>query len=156
MLEWSWPAMSWNNAEFIDGWLKILNGQIGSFTFAPRQPYNFTTTGLTLATIGYNYNGTISVKGWAANAGTGLRKGQYFQIGTQLLQVTEAAAFTDANGAATISFAPELRQQYAVGTIVNFVNPVGVFGLTSSEGQSYTLTRDQACEFGPVQAREVV
>jgi hypothetical protein len=156
MLEWAWPPMTWAKAENIQGWLQSLDGQNGSFRFAPRQPFQFGNVSTTLAIIGYSYNSTISVKGWGANAATSLRKGQYFQIGDQLLQIVEAGAFADATGTTTIGFAPTLRRQFPAGTVVNFVNPTGVFGLNTSDGAGYSLTPDRAPEFGPVQAREII
>lgn len=156
VLEWTWPAMTFAKAEAIDGWLQGLKGQVGTFRYAPVQRYSYATTGTTLATAAFNYQDTITVKGWGANLATSLRVGQFFQIGDQLLQIIEAGAFADASGTITLTFAPELRKNFAVGTAVNFVNPVGVFRLATSDGHGFTLTPDRIPEFGTIQAREAV
>ena len=155
-LEWSWPAMTHTEAQTIGAWLDSLNGQIGSFTYAPRNAVGGMPTGRTLATIGYAYNDNISVGGWAANATSTLKAGQYFQIGTQLLRITTVAANADASGRVLIEFAPRLRIAYAVGTAVNFVAPVGTFRLTNSSGTGFTLDPDRAPSFGNITAVEVV
>lgn len=155
-LEWKWPAISFANAEQLDAWLLSLKGQAGSFRYSPRGSRGYATTGTSLALPGYAYNDTISVKGWTANAATGLRLGQWMTIGTQLLRIIEASAFANASGAATITVAPFLRSTFAAGTAVNFTAPYGVFSLATPEGHGYTLTPDRLCEFGSIQAREVV
>ena len=156
VLEWTWPPVTFERAETLSAWLLSLKGQSGTFTYAPIQRYGFGNTALTLAIPAYSYQDTISVKGWAANAGTGLRTGQFFQIGDQLLRIVEAGAFADGNGAATISFVPELRTGFVTGTALNFVTPKGVFRLGTSDGIGYTLTPDRTPDFGNIQAREAV
>lgn len=155
-LEWTWPSMSLAKAEACAGWLLSLKGQIGSFRYSPRQHVRSTLVGITLAQPGYAYNDTIRVKGWAANAATGLRVGQWLSIGTQLLRVIEAGAFADAAGATTITVSPFLRATFATGTAVEFVAPAGVFSLATPDGHGYTLTPDRSPQFGAIQAREVV
>lgn len=155
-LTWTWPPVSHAQAETLSAWLLSLKGQTGSFRYSPRQRYAYATTGLTLALPGYAFNDTISVKGWGAGAPTGLRAGQYFTIGTQLLRIVQAAAFADGAGAATIVFESFLRQTIAANTAVNFTAPFGVFRLATSDGLDPTLTPDRILEFGPINAREVV
>ena len=155
-LQWTWPPVTFERAETIAGWLLSLKGQVGTFRYAPRQHHAFTMSGTTLARPGYSYSDMISAKGWAANTATGLRVGQYFSIGNQLLRIIEAGAFADANGAVTISFAPELRATFSAGAPVNFTSPSGVFRLASSETPGYTLTPDRLPEFGTIQASEAV
>ncbi len=156
VLDWTWPPMTFVRAEAISAWLLSLKGQQGTFRFAPTQRYAYNITGTTLASPGYSYQDTISVKGWAANVATNLRAGQYFQIGDQLLRILEASAFADANGAVTIVFAPELRRDFPADTAVNFTTPTGVFRLGTSDGLGYTLTPDRLPEFGTITAREAV
>ena len=155
-LEWTWGAMSHVRAEALAGWLDSLNGQVGTFTYAPRQSVTSTLTGKSLGAAAYGYNKTISATGWAANAPSTLRVGQFLQIGSQLLRITGAGAKADASGKVTISFEPELRVNYTNGTALNFINPTGTFRLNSSEGAGYTLTPDRVPELGSFQAREVV
>ncbi|MBR2269172.1 hypothetical protein [Sphingobium sp.] len=45
---------------------------------------------------------------------------------------------------------------YAVGTAVEFANPVGLFRLNISDGQTYTLTPGALAEFGTITATEAV
>lgn len=155
-LAWTWPAVSHSKAEELDAWLLSLKGQAGSFRYSPRGSRGSNLTGKTLALPGYAYNDTISVKGWAANQATSLRLGQWLTIGTQLLRIVEAGAFADANGAVTITVSPFLRTTFPIDTAVNFNAPYGVFSLASADGLGFTLTPDRACEFGTLQAREVV
>ncbi len=155
-LEWTWPAMTFADAETISAWLLALKGQAGSFRYSPRGSRGSNLTGKTLAVPGYAYNDTISVKGWTANQATSLRLGQWMTIGTQLLRIVEASAFADANGAVTITVSPFLRTTYPTDTAINFTAPYGVFSLATADGLGYTLTPDRAPEFGTLQAREVV
>lgn len=148
--------MTHAKAERIDAWLQSLKGQIGTFRFTPRQTIKYALTGLSLAIRGYAYNDTVSVKGFAPGTATGLRLGQYFTIGEQLLQIVEAGAVADANGAVTVSFEPALRANYDAGALVNFATPTGLFKLASADGVAYTLTPDRAPDFGMIQAREVI
>ncbi|MDG2532075.1 hypothetical protein P6144_00295 [Sphingomonas sp. HITSZ_GF] len=156
VLEWSWPPMTFAEAETTSGWILSLKGQIGTFRYHPRQRLASALSGKTLAIQGYAYNDTISVGGWSANAGSGLRIGQFFQLGDQLLRIVAAGANADAAGKVTISFEPELRLNYTSGTAVNFANPSGTFRLSTADGLGYTLTPDKMPEFGTIQAREVV
>lgn len=156
VLEWTWPVMTLERAEEVSAWLASLRGQIGSFRYRPRQAYQSSLTTITVATTAFAYNGALQAQGWAAGAQSTLRAGQFFQLGTQLLQITEAAAFADASGKVLIEFEPQLRINYPVNTPINFVNPAGVFCLTDSAAQAYTLTPDYAPEFGTIVAREQI
>lgn len=153
-LSWSWPRMSHSDAEGVNAWITKLKGQVGTFKFYPYQAYAYLKSGLSLAQSGYAYNDTIQVAGWTPTTATGLRAGQYFQIDSQLLVITDAAAGSDANGLATISFAPELRLTYAAGTTVNFNNPCGVFRLAAGEGLGFGLDPDRTPEFSSMSAME--
>lgn len=155
-LEWSWAAMPHIRAEAVTAWLNSLNGQAGTFTYAPYQSVKSTVAGKTLASAASPYATTLLATGWGANATTGLRAGQYFQLGTQLLLITTANVSADANGQVTIGFQPELRDTFAAGAALNFTNPVGTFRLNSSDGAGFTLTPDRKPELGTYQAREVI
>ena len=156
MLEWTWPQMTFEKAEGVAAWLQSLKGQIGTFRYAPRQSRAYIKGPLTLATNGYAYGDTISILGFASSGATGFRLGQFFQLGDQLLQIVVAPANAAVNGAATISFEPELRRDFAGGTAVNFINPSGLFRLASSSGIGFTLDPDKLPIFGTIQAREAV
>lgn len=154
-LQWSWPRMPLYSAERIAAWGLSLKGQSGSFRFYPRQ-YASELTGHSLAAPGYQYNDTISAGGWVAGAASGLRPGQWFSIGDQLLRLVDAAATADDSGHVTISFEPFLRIVYAPATAINFTSPSGLFRLNDSNGLAYTLDPDRLPDFGTIAAREVV
>lgn len=156
LVEFSWPPMTLANAEILSAWLLSLKGQVGSFRYAPRQAYASSLTGRTLALPGYAYNDTISAGGWAANAPSTLRVGQFLQVSNQLLRITTANSVADASGRVTISFEPSLRVNVAQGEPVTFVSPKGLFRLAGSETPTYTLNSDKLAEFGAIQCREVV
>lgn len=156
MLEWTWPQMTFAKAEALAAWIQGLKGQVGTFRYAPRQAGTFTNGNTTLALKAFAYNDTISVGGFGASASTGLRLGQFLQIGDQLLQIVSAPVNADVNGAATISFEPELRRDFAAGTAVNLVNPAGLFRLAASGGMGFTLDPDRLPTFGTLQAREAI
>jgi hypothetical protein len=156
VLEWTWPQMPQAVAEGIAAWLTSLKGQVGTFRYAPRQSAVSPISGIVTRQRAFAYNDTISVSGFSPSAATGLRLGQFFQIGTQLLQIVSAPALADINGAATISFEPELRLDYVANTSVNFSNPRGLFRLASADGVGFTLDPDKLPTFGTVQAKEAV
>lgn len=156
MLEWTWPRMPHLDAEIVHAWLNALQGQVGTFRYFPKRAFNSSITGKTLALPGYAYGSTVSIGGWTPNAQSGLRVGQYFQIGDQLLQIVSSAAVADGAGKVTVEFQPSLRSNFAQGAAVNLSNPSGLFRLMSSDGLGYTLDPDRAPEFGTIQAREVV
>lgn len=154
-LEWQWPQMKHAQAEAVIAWLISLRGQIGTFRYRPRQSVASNLSGRTLAVAGYAYNNAISVGGWAAGGSTLLRAGQFFQVGDQLLRITDAAKNADGSGRVTISFEPELRRNVAAGAAVNFANPAGLFRLASPDGAGFTLDPDRLPDLGTIQAREV-
>ena len=157
MLEWNWPPMAYTRAVGINAWIASLNGQVETFRFRPTQPYDTTPLSMRYtASIGYQYNKSVVVGGWAANAESQLFTGQYLQIGEQLLMITAASAVADANGRVIIEFAPWLRLTYPPGTTVNFVNPAGVFRLAEGSGLGFTLDPDRAPTFGTLRAVEAV
>ena len=153
-LSWNWPRMTHDLAEGVNAWILKLNGEVGTFRYYPTQSRVSTLSDMSLAVAGYAYNTAVSVGGWAANAASGLRPGQYFQIGNQLLLVTDAAANADANGQVIINFAPELRTAFPVATSVNFANPCGVFRMNTSEGLGFGLDPDRRPDFSSIAARE--
>jgi hypothetical protein len=156
LLTWTWPQMMQPKAESVRAWLNSLRGQVGTFRYAPRQAIKSTLTGRTVAETAYAYNNSARIGGWSANAASQLRLGQYFQIGPQLFEITSAPASADANGRCLIEFEPALRMSYAVGTAVELANPVGLFRLNISDGQTYTLSPGALAEFGTITATEAV
>lgn len=149
--------MPYREAAGIDAWLASLNGQENTFRYRPIQPFDTSPLAMRFTTsIGYQYNRQVVVGGWAANAPSLLFRGQYLQIGEQLLLITSAAAQADASGRVIIEFDPWLRAQYPSGTTVNFVNPAGVFRLAQSSGLGFTLDPDRTPSFGNLNAVEAV
>jgi hypothetical protein len=144
------------DAELVRAWLNSLRGQIGTFRYFPRKAFVSTVTGKTLALAGYAYSNTISIGGWTANQASGLRVGQFFTIGDQLLTISSAGAVADSTGKVTLEFEPPLRKTFATATDVNFATPSALFRLSTSDAAGFTLTPDRAVNFGTVQAREVV
>jgi len=155
-LEFTFPVMRASKAESVAAWINSLYGQIGSFLYYPRQSFTSALTGRNLAKAGYAYGSAINATGWTANGASGLRLGQYFNIGNQLLQITSAAASADGSGQVLIEFQPELRETFAAGTAINFATPSIPLRLTTSDGQGYTLTPDKLADFGTLQAAEAV
>jgi hypothetical protein len=155
-IEWTWPRMSVPKAEAIVGWSLKLKGMIGTFKFYPNRTIVSQLVGRSLAIIGFAYNDTVSIGGWTAGQLSTLRVGQWFTIGDQLLQITDAGAVADSAGKVTVSFQPELRKDYPLYTPVEFVKPYGVFRMSKSESLAYTLDPDRRPDFGTCQAREDV
>lgn len=126
-----------------------------AFTTSIRPPGRTTRTSLELNAPTYP-NPTVQLQGWAAGEASTLRLGQYFQIGEQLVVVTEAAIAADAGGKVTVSFAPQLRRNYASGTALNFTTPSGVFRLNAGSDLGFTIDPDRVPEFSSMTAREVI
>jgi hypothetical protein len=76
----------------------------------------------------------LVTRGWQPNVYGQLNPGDYIQVGLRLHQVT-AQVNSDSSGNATISIWPSLRETPADGTALGFVNPVGVFRLSSNKRQ---------------------
>lgn len=148
--------MTFANAEKVAAWIASLRGMEGTFLYRPRQRLTSTLTGRTIATKAFAYNRALVAQGWAANEVSGLRVGQFLQVGSQLVRLIEAPLLADANGRVTISFEPELRIDYAQGSAINFVNPAGMFSLSSSDDMGYTLNPDRIPTFPTMSAKEAV
>lgn len=155
-LEFAWPRMTRLDAERCAAWLESLSGQVGTFRYQPRQALVSSLTGRTLAQAGFADTSAVRVGGWGANSASGLRVGQFFQIGTQLLRVVTAPVQADSSGRCLIEFSTPLRVNFAAGVAVDFNSPEGLFRLAASEGNGYTVTPDRLPEFGVIVAREAV
>ena len=155
-LEVTWPRMTHQQAQVIQAWINSLKGQVGTFRYSPRSSVNRALTGVTLALAAYGYAETAKMGGWPANGATGLSVGQFFSVGDQLLQITAAPVFADANGQVLIEFEPMLRRTFNSGTSVNFTTPSGVFRLITPEGPAFTLDPDRQPEFPSLQAKEAI
>jgi hypothetical protein len=75
---------------------------------------------------------TLNTRGWGANAFRLLLPGDGIQVGTRLHKVINPVN-SDANGKATISIWPSLREQPNDGQQVIINNPQGLFRLASNK-----------------------
>lgn len=156
LLEFNWPRMTHADADSIQAWLDRLAGQLGSFTYSPRNAVRYNLPNRTLALAAFSYSNTVSIGGWAANADSGLRGGNYVQIGPRLHRVVAGPSNADANGRCVVEVQPQIRQSLPVGTAVKFNNPKGTFRLSSSDGYGYSLDTDRAPSFPTIQAKEAL
>ena len=155
-LQFTWPRMTFPQAEVCNAWLDSLRGMVGTFYYQPQAAYTSNVTGITLSAAGYAYNNAVSGSGWAAGGASGLRLGQYLQIDDQLLRITTAPANADASGHCTIEFEPALRTDFAAGTAINFTDPHGKFRLATADGYSFSLDSDRLPTFETIVALEAV
>jgi hypothetical protein len=155
-LEFTWPRMTAADAEKCAAWLDSLSGQVGTFRYSPRQAYASALTGRTLAQSAFADTSAVRLAGWPANSASGLRVGQLFQLGTQLLRIITAPSQADANGRCIVEFSTPLRANFNAGAAVDFTSPEGLFRLSASEGNGYTLTPDRLPDFGTIVAKEAV
>lgn len=156
VLEFVWPRMSHGDADRVAAWLDSLKGQIGTFTYTPRNAYRSALTGRTLALAAYSYSDTVSVGGWASNSPSDLFLGQYCQIGERLHRITSAPANADASGRCLIEVVPQVRKTQNAGTAVEFVKPKGTFRLTTADSYAYTLDTDRQPSFPTINAKEAL
>lgn len=156
VLEVAWPRMTHPQAQVVQGWINSLQGQVGTFRYSPRSSVNNPLTGRTLTSAAYGYSTTTRLSGWAAAGASGLSVGQFFSLGSQLLQITAAPAVADANGQVLVEFVPMLRGTFTAGTAINFANPSGEFRMTSAEGPAFTLDTDKKPEFPTLMAKEAI
>jgi hypothetical protein len=73
----------------------------------------------------------LVTRGWKPNSYRLLLPGDHFQIGYRLHRVCEVAN-SDANGNATLTIWPSIRETPADGTALNLKAPVGLFRLTAN------------------------
>ena len=159
-LELNFSRMAISKAEVLAAWLDTLQGSYGTFSYVPTTSVTANANTLTLSSVAYPTTQTISVQGFPASGATGLRVGQYVQVGTQLLRIATAPEKADASGNATIEFNPPLRAQYAAGEPFITAAPKGVFRLDASDtdgmGSGFQVDPDWAPEFTTVKAVEVI
>jgi hypothetical protein len=119
------------NARTLSAFFDALGGPVTAFIF--RDPSILNPTGLGTPQVnGAGQAGTTLVTdGWA---GTGLRAGDFFSLGTgsntRLYRVTANAV--PVAGAATLSFVPALRTSPADNAALNVVNPGVLLRATSA------------------------
>ncbi|MFC6644135.1 hypothetical protein ACFQBQ_00720 [Granulicella cerasi] len=96
---------------------------------------------------------TLSTKGWTPNSYRLLLPGDYLQVGYRLHRVIDVVN-SDANGDATISLWPSLREAVTDGQAIILNNPRGLFRMSDNK-QSITIdeTRYGALTLTVVEAR---
>lgn len=96
---------------------------------------------------------TLVTKGWTPNSYRLLLPGDYLQVGFRLHRVLDVVN-SDANGDATISIWPSLRDTLADGQAIVLNEPVGLFRMADNK-QSMLVdeTRMGAASFNIVEAR---
>jgi hypothetical protein len=156
VLEFDWPRMSHADADRIQAWIDSLRGQLGSFTYTPRNSFKSALAGRTVAQAAFSYANTVNMGGWAAGAVSGLNLGQYCQIGERLHRITSAPAYADANGRCLVEVTPQVRKTQAAGTAIEFANPRGTFRLISADSYGYSLDIDRRPSFPTIQAKEAL
>lgn len=156
VLEFDWPRMSHADADRIQAWIDSLRGQLGSFTYTPRNSFKSAFIGRAVAQTAFSYANTVSMGGWAAGAASGLSLGQYCHIGERLHRITSAPQNASAAGTCLVEVSPVVRKTQAVGTTIEFVNPKGTFRLGSADSYGYTLDPDRRPSFPTIQAKEAL
>lgn len=96
---------------------------------------------------------TLNTRGWTPNCFRLLLPGDYLQVGYRLHRVLEPVN-SDANGKATISLWPSLRDPLTDGQQITLNKPVGLFRMADNK-QSVTIdeTHLGAVSFNVVEAR---
>jgi hypothetical protein len=152
----NWARMGLDKAEPLAAWLDSLQGAYGSFYYTPVFSVYDVGVELSLASDTYATSNVASISGWAANAPTKLRVGQYISIDKQLLRIAATPLAADSTGKATVEFNPPLRASYGTGTTVVTAYPRGVFRLDQRDGSGFQLDPDRIPEFTTLNAIEVI
>lgn len=151
------PAMRLANAEKWAAWLDSLNGQEGTFRYAPSQSATSALSGITLDSAIAAGQTVIDLAGWSALAASTLRVGQMLTCGA-LFRILSAPANADAGGVCQVEVAPPVRLAYAGGTAVEFgasYAPRGLFRLAEPP-PGYTQGADGWCTFPVLNAEEAL
>jgi hypothetical protein len=77
---------------------------------------------------------TLYTKGWAASSNGVLLAGDYFQVGYRLYRVLDTVN-SNSSGKAGINIFPSLREIPIDGTVLNLINPKGIFRLASNQNK---------------------
>lgn len=153
-LGFSFPRMRHGQAEQVAAWLSSLQGRKGTFYYRPKVAEVLTGLRPPLSASLFYPGNVAQLGGFAPNAATRLRPGRWFSIGDQLFRVTAAPANADGAGLALIEFEPYARMTYVGGTLANFVDPAGRFGLEVDEADGFELDPDRLPELASIMAVE--
>jgi hypothetical protein len=96
---------------------------------------------------------TLNTKGWTPNSYRLLLTGDYLQVGYRLHRVLDTVN-SDANGDATISIFPSLRDPLTDGEQIILNNPKGLFRMQENkQSMLIDVSHMGGCSFNVVEAR---
>lgn len=125
-------AMSYAVASDVWGWLQALNGQVGTFTFAPpaARRQRGRATGAPLVDGASQTGTTLSTDGWTPSVEGILLRGDWISISDRLYTAT-ADADSGADGSADLELWPAIDTAPSDDTTIETSECRGVFRLTS-------------------------
>lgn len=148
--------MAFADAEVWAAKLDSLRGHVGTFEYSPAQSQTSSLTSRTLGLELNKYANVARLGGWANDAASGLRIGQFMQIGNQLLRLTAAPAQADESGYCDVEFEPYARADYESASAVEFVAPKGLFRLGSVDQGGYSVDISRIPSLATILAVEVL
>jgi hypothetical protein len=124
--------------------LRGMSGRFFGYDPSARTPRGVATG--TPIVNGAGQTGTsLITSGWTINITNILKAGDYFQVGTELKQMTQDVNSSGA-GAATLVFEPPLRNAPSNGAPIITINPVCIMMLNSDEQAAWDI--DTALHYG--------
>ena len=125
----------------LNGFLTRLQGKSGRVHIVPSdwEPLGTAAGSPTLSTAASAGNIAISTTGWDANQSEALAIGDHFELNGELKQVTQTVS-SDANGDATVNFAPALRADIGSGSALRLQEPRAVMMLANDEQASRQIS----------------
>ncbi|WP_263378696.1 hypothetical protein [Granulicella paludicola] len=150
------PQMVESDAMVWTAFLSELRGMMNSFYLG--DPLRVQPSGSALGSPVVNgvnaaMATTLNTRGWTANSTGLLLPGDMLQIGVRLHRVLDAVN-ADANGDASISIWPSIREATTDGQAIILNNPQGLFRLAENRRSSLTTeTRLSGISFKAVEAR---
>ena len=132
--EVSLPSLTTAQVGAWTAWLGQMRGQVGlTWLGHPLYAVPFGSALGTPLVNGANQAGrSLVTNGWTPSKTGLLLPGDYFQIGVRLHMVLSQVN-SDANGSATISIWPQIRETPVNASPINLSNPQGLFALTTND-----------------------
>ncbi len=133
-LQISFPPLELDKMRDVQAFAASLAGGVGTFSFGDR---NMTTprgvaTGTPVVNGGSQTGLGLNTSGWTAGQTNILRKGDFFQVGTNLHMVTKDVN-SDGSGLASLDIFPRLRSSPSNGATIIISSPVGIFRPDTNE-----------------------
>jgi len=125
--EFTLPPMKSDDIGAWRGFFASLRGPVGTFYVSPYWTNKGAGGGTPLVFGGSQTGYELATNGWPASTLV-LKKGDFFQVGSELKTVT-ADATSNESGVLTIDIWPPIRTSPANGESVVTTNPVGLFRL---------------------------